>query len=341
MSFRRPRPTSNPYLSLLWAGLCDADGVDPHFFSWSAALWGRWDVLHVQWPETLLSGRTRWRRRVNELRYALLLARVRLTRRGLVRTAHNVTAHTPTSRIGGLLARLTERWADQAIRLNDATPIRPGVGVRTVPHGHYRDWYQLPEQITPHPTRLLFFGLIRPYKGLEELLAAVLGAPEATMELRIVGAPADPELAARVHAAAATDARISCDLRHLADTELSAEIGAAAVVVLPYRELHNSGALLLALSLDRPVLVPDGKVTQALAEEVGAQWVQRYPSSTGSVQVESLEAALVAAADLTGRPDLAARDWSGTAAAHRAVYRLAAEAGSRKQDQSDRQHQVI
>ncbi len=349
MSFRAPRPTSNPYLPLLWDGLSHTRGIEPLHFSWREALVGRWDVLHVQWPETLLAGRTWLRRRVNELRYALLLGRVRLTGRGLVRTAHNVATHTPATGIGRRLALLTDRWAGEVIRLNETTPVRAGAGVTTVPHGHYRDWYTVPADVARVPRRLLFFGLIRPYKGIEELLDALAADPEADLELRIVGAPADPALAERIEAAARTDPRVACLLRHLDDDELAAEITAAAVVVLPYRELHNSGALLLALSLDRPVLVPAGEVTDALAAEVGQEWVRRFgaESATGaeagsaaepgtgtvltapsrttrSVRVDDLAAALVAADQVTGRPDLGGRDWAEAAEVHAEVYRRAA-----------------
>jgi beta-1,4-mannosyltransferase len=67
--------------------------------------------------------------------------------------------------------------------------------------------------------------------------------------------------------------RVRLTLRHADDDELVEAVGEAQVVVLPYRQMHNSGALLLALSLDRRVLVPSGPVTDELAARVGEHWV--------------------------------------------------------------------
>ncbi len=57
------------------------------------------------------------------------------------------------------------------------------------------------------------------------------------------------------------------------DADLVREISMSEMVVLPYRFMHNSGAVLLALSLDRPVLVPDNEVNRLLEIEVGSDWV--------------------------------------------------------------------
>ncbi len=62
-------------------------------------------------------------------------------------------------------------------------------------------------------------------------------------------------------------------------------------MVLPYREMHNSGAALTALSLNRPVLVPDNEVNRELAEEVGPGWVFRYDGElTGRHLLDALAA---------------------------------------------------
>jgi hypothetical protein len=102
----------------------------------------------------------------------------------------------------------------------------------------------------------------------------------------------------------------------------------AELVVLPYRDVHNSGAALLALSLDRPVLVPDNEVTAELAAEVGPGWVHRYD---GELTAETLRRALSAVREerRAPRPDLSGREWDGAAAAHVAVYRQARDRARR------------
>ena len=84
--------------------------------------------------------------------------------------------------------------------------------------------------------------------------------------------------------------------------------------------MHNSGALLLALSLDTPVLAPDNEVNRRLAEEVGEGWLHLFE---GTLTIEDLERALkaVTANPPDGRPDLSAREWPASAALHAAVFR--------------------
>ena len=86
------------------------------------------------------------------------------------------------------------------------------------------------------------------------------------------------------------------------------EVGAAELVVLPYREMHNSGVLLVTLSLDRPVLVPSTPSNLALAEEVGPDWIYLYD---GELSSAILQATLerMRAAGPRPRPRLDDRDW--------------------------------
>jgi hypothetical protein len=115
---------------------------------------------------------------------------------------------------------------------------------------------------------------------------------------------------------------VSLDLRFIDDGELAREVGRAQLVVLPYAEMHNSGAALLALSLRRPVLVPDNEVNRALAHEVGARWVQTY---AGELTAARLRQAIAATTGLDAGdgPDLSGRGWTDAGARHRAVYEAA------------------
>jgi hypothetical protein len=82
--------------------------------------------------------------------------------------------------------------------------------------------------------------------------------------------------------------------------------------------------VLAALSLDRPVLVPRNAPNEALAAEVGPEWVQMYD---GEVDADALLEALRAVRAISGdRPDLSRREWDDAGAAHAAAYREALRA---------------
>ena len=99
-------------------------------------------------------------------------------------------------------------------------------------------------------------------------------------------------------------------------------------MVLPYADMHNSGAALLALSLDRPILVPDNDVTAALAAEVGQDWVHRYDGPLRSADVQAALERLQRAS--SAGPDLSGRGWQTVGAEHVAAYRRAIDAAQRR-----------
>lgn len=326
-SFRTPRATTNPYLVLLLRSL-PAD-LDVRTFSWRTALLGRYDVLHVHWPEVVVDRRNPVRAAGAALLLALVLLRCRLTRTAVVRTAHNVTPHEAKSATTRWALRLCDASAGAWIRLNETTPTPSGVPVTTIALGHYREWFHVdPSTTAPVRGRLTYVGLVRRYKGVEALVDAFVGTRDAPgaadLSLHVVGRPHDAALDTAVRTAAAPDPRITLRLEHVPDEELVREVLEAELVVLPYRDLHNSSAAVMALSLDRPVLVTDNAVTRALAAEVGEDFVLRYD---GALDASTLTDALARRRTAPpGRPDLSAREWSVLGEQHAAVFREAAAA---------------
>ncbi|SEM84082.1 hypothetical protein [Cryobacterium luteum] len=321
-SFPEGRATTNPYLLQLSRAL--APSVEVFGFTWRRALTGRYDVFHVHWPEILLQGRTPGRALAKRMLFRLLLARLRLRRTAVVRTLHNVRSHEAAPRRDRRLLHAFDHRTTLWIRLNPFTPVPEGALERTIPHGDYRDWYSNRTSAAPISGRLLYFGLIRAYKGVDGLVETFRQFPgEVESSLRIVGAPQSNERAQRLLRAAAGDRRIELLLRHASDAELSDAIGAAELVVLPYAEMHNSGAALLALSLDRPVLVPTNAVTAALAGEVGPDWVLTYD---GPLSAKVLADALDRVRRPRSAPDLTHRRWSVSASDHVEAYGRAVQA---------------
>ena len=314
-----PRPTTNPYLVQVLRSM--PPDVTARTFSWRTALTGHYDVFHVHWPENLARGSTRPRTAARRLALAALLARLTLTRTPIVRTLHNSTPHEGSGRIERALLRGVDRRTALWIRLGDTVPA-PGPAV-TIAHGHYRDWYREYEVPPREPGRILFVGLIRPYKGVEDLLEAFAGVRQ-DVGLRIVGRPTEAALGEAVARAAAADPRVSALLEYVDDATMAREMGRAQVVVLPYRRLENSGAALLALSFARPVLLPEGPVAEALAAEVGSQWVGTF---SGPLTAADLEGAVTAAAGIApdDAPDLGGRDWGASGDAHAAAFRRAVD----------------
>jgi beta-1,4-mannosyltransferase len=278
------------------------------FFSWKAALFGRYDVFHVHWPELLIREKRPVKAFLRRRALSALLVRTRLQRIPIVRTVHNLRPHEKGRAAENRSLDALDARTDLFIRLNPTTPVEPEAKAITILHGHYRDRFRTDSAPAAVPGRALYFGLIRPYKGIETLLSVFSSTEDPDLQLRVVGRPSSG-LDAAITAAQSADSRISSRLEFVADDVLVDEVCSAELVVLPYREMHNSGALLVALSLNRAVLVPRSSSNAALAEEVGPGWVHLYD---GELSREILETTLatVRARVSPEPPRLEGRDWN-------------------------------
>jgi glycosyltransferase involved in cell wall biosynthesis len=101
------------------------------------------------------------------------------------------------------------------------------------------------------PRRLLCFGRLLPYKGLDLLAAALASLPSgAPVTVRVVGSgPESPAL----------DALRACpgvtvENRWVPETEIGALLAWSDALILPYREASQSGVVAAALAAGRPVI---------------------------------------------------------------------------------------
>jgi glycosyltransferase involved in cell wall biosynthesis len=135
----------------------------------------------------------------------------------------------------------------------------PPERLEVIPHGAFDYLTRQPEEV-PLPDELreveapviLAFGLIRPYKGTDVLLEAFREVEGA--ELWIVGMPRMPLAPLRELAAEAAGTVRFVD-RFVTDPEIPAFMRRADLVVLPYRNIEQSGVLYTALAFGRPLVL--------------------------------------------------------------------------------------
>ena len=317
-SFPAPRPTTNPYIVQLAQSIADTPGVTLQTFSWRSALRADYDIFHVHWPENLPKGNSPLKSLGRRMFTRALLLRLRMKRIPIVRTLHNLERPEGRSRAEHRILDRIDRQTALVIRLNDLTPVAEGLAFETILHGHYRDWFSGYGRKDRVPGRLGFFGLVRHYKNVAHLVTVQRALPDR-FTLRVAGNPSNQELVDEIEDARGGDDRVTLDFHFLTDAELAEVVSESQLIVLPYREMHNSGSVLTTLSLDRPVLVQENAVNRDLAAEVGEGWIHFYSG-------ELTPADVVAAFDAlernpaTGSPDLHLRDWTDTGARHRDAY---------------------
>lgn len=319
-SFVAPHAQTNPYSTQLFDSF--PPSVAAEYFTWKRALIGNYDVFHVHWPEVKLRGASPFKSFLRSTLFLVTLLRIRVTRRALVRTLHDRQPHEPLSRLQQWIADLCDRWTTVWIVLNEHVPPPTDAPVILAPHGHYRDWFDADRSTPIRPGRLIHFGLIRRYKGVDSLLTAFRATPGPDLRLRIAGRPMDDSSAEAIAAAVASDERISARCEFIPDEELAVEILESELVVLPFVAVTNSGSLMLALSLGRPALVSKSPTVDALSAEVGSGWVHAYD---GELDPGTIERTLekVRSEPRSSEPDLSAREWPLVGELHADAFRLA------------------
>lgn len=218
--------------------------------------------------------------------------------------------------------------------------------IRVIPHGTFDYLTRLPEEKPlppelardspawdgedPRPPVILFFGLLRPYKGLDVLLRAAeqLASPtgETAPELWIVGNPR-MDLGALKEQASKLRLDVRWLTRFIEDTEIPAIMRRADVLVLPYLDGEQSGVLYTGLAFGKAMVVSE---VGGIGEVARTQGVARLvpPGDVGALGRELTALTLGEGAE-TARDELSARAteaaqgpfaWDGIARQTLALY---------------------
>lgn len=191
----------------------------------------------------------------------------------LIVTAHNVLPHE-NSKIDYLLKSIVYQNAnaiivhsgfikDKLIQNFSQDPKK----INVIPHGNF-DIYLPLTDMTSEEARsslsldmsddvLLFFGFIRPYKGVDLLLKAFEKAAEKDLNLKLIIAGSEQEvkksLFTEINENKFND-RILPFLSYIPNEDIVKYFKAADIVVLPYNDIDHSGIIHLAYSFGKAVL---------------------------------------------------------------------------------------
>lgn len=280
------------------------------------------DIIHSQWLPFAPADK-------------MMLKRLKKRAR-LIHTVHNADAYHSDAGVQGRGYRgLLSSMFDALIVHGDTTRtalIRQGVDPR---HIH----------VTPHPPmrlapatpadfesagmaqrpRILFFGTIRPYKGVDLLIDACLSlwTRGAQFELAIAGKPFMDiaPLLARVSEAGFHD-RLFTDLGFLTEGRLDAHMARADIIAFPYRQIDSSGAFLSALHHGKAMLTAD----VGMFADLPAGVVTRFPAGNTSALAQALLSLIESGAIRQAQGERARAygeamgDWKDMAVATSAIY---------------------
>lgn len=305
------------------------DDIELHDYRPGVLLAERWDIVYIYWPEWCV--RRDHGLGVTAFDSARFLAELQIAKlRGakVVWHANNVVAHE-VDRLGliDMFFRTFALLVDQLIGFTQTVvdefvrhyPVLRGADQQVIPIGDYRDFYpnedvsreQARETLglPPEPTIGLALGMIRPYKNAKALIRCYVETAENRDDtlLLIAGKPVPVSLGDRLRHAARDRKDVRLDLGFVPDDMLQYYIRAADFAIVPTQLATTSGSALLALSFDRPVLLPHRAEYIEWQELLGPDWVLTYE---GGLRASVLARAYDAIRP-SGRPPLEKYfDWS-------------------------------
>lgn len=296
----------NPYQHLLYSHMEDTKVYNVYYFPFVGSLPFLFAlpiyrligvrIVHIHWQSFTLPKNIPYSKDLSLRLFMLTLRLLRLFRFKIVWTIHNLTPHEPQT-ANDLLC--TKRLASIAhAKIIHSSSVLDVMKQRSVdidhthiiPHGNYIPVYN--NIITREEARkslgiddnqqvILFFGNIRPYKGLEKLLEAVKNINNPRLHLVIAGKCSDASIEQHIESAKSS-ITITYHNKFIPDDDVQKYFNAADIVCLPFKNITTSGSALLALTFGKPLIAPNIGAIRDIPQTVGTLY---DPSTTDALKI--------------------------------------------------------
>lgn len=300
-------------------------------------------VVHVHWlnPYLVTSSRLRTAGRLGLT--LLQLAVLRLAGIPVVWTVHNVVSHESFHpRIERLAKRMFIQLGLCSAAFVHCDAVREDMvesyglpasvvrkRTRVIPHGHYIDNYANDTSpadarellgLDPDAFVFLFFGQIRPYKGVLRLIDTFESVEAPDARLLLVGSPIDQSIERAVRQRSGMDDRVHTYLDFVPNDEIQLYMNAADCVVLPYDDITTSGSAILAMSFGKAVIAPRSGCVPVHLDDAGS--LLYSPDDSQGLRSALAEAVTSESASMGehNRRTVREYDWDAIAATTARVY---------------------
>lgn len=285
---------ANPYQKLLYEEI-NATGIDccgfqgsEFSFAWIIKNKFKFEFIHLHWLHGIYFAQPKVLRWASIVVMILKIILAKFAGYKILWTVHNIVSHDSINSkqeitINKVIARVVNKVIVHCEYARGIIVDNWGIvanKIMVIPHGSYIGYYPNKCSHSDAKKRLkicedefifLFFGMLRGYKGVKELLDSFekVRRIKKNVHLVIAGKPQN-EFIRREIEQISSDKNISLHLQHISDNDIQFFFNASDVVVLPYLNILTSGAAILALSFGKPVIAPaKGCLPELLDESNG------------------------------------------------------------------------
>lgn len=252
-------------------------------------------IFHLHWVDPFISPFKNWlfnnllTKAFYTLYFIFFIFFIKILQYRLVWTVHNIIEHEKHFIDDIWISKFLAKMSDLDI-VHSKTTIdemeKMGFDVskcKIIPIGNYMDIY--PNSITKTEARnilnlskedfvFLSFGIIKEYKGIDDLLIEfsklVNIYKENKIKLIIAGECNNIRLRKLIekYQISLKDSLI-CELEHIADKDVQIFFNACDIAVYPFKRITTSSTVILALSLIKPIICPRMGALKELPDDIG------------------------------------------------------------------------
>ena len=271
------------------------------------------DIIHLHWQHSFLLSKTPFQTKVKAILTIFQFRLLQLFGKKIIWTIHNINHHENIHKdIELTFSKKLARLADGIIvhcpsarsYVQEAYELSNNSKIWVVPHANFIGYY--PNDISKSAARkilklsindkvFLFFGMIRRYKGILDLINNYKKLNNAKSKLLIIGKPNDNTYSQQIKKEANGCKNIHLTFDFINDEKIQTYMNAADIIVLPYRDILSTGALLLALSFGKPIIAPKiGCIPDVVTDQGGFLYDPSEPDGL----LNAMNTALSTKADL-------------------------------------------
>ncbi|MGQ9618647.1 MAG: glycosyltransferase [Candidatus Aminicenantia bacterium] len=296
----------NPYNWILYTHIASSVDSIEEYSSWKI-IKNRYDIFHIHWPERFLNNQNFLKAFLRSIHFLFISFVSKIKGIKIIWTAHNLKSHENYYPFfEEIFWKLFIPIIDAYISLSEKADLMVKERFKklkekkgfVIPIGHYRNIY--PNLIGKESARkklgiplerkvILYFGLIRSYKNLLSLINSFKLIEDYRISLLIVGKPFNDKIKKDIEISSSGDSRIKTFLRFVPESEVEIYMKSSDLMVLPQNEVFNSSSIILALSFNIPVLIPERFTGLELKKKFGEKWVKTFSELTPDILKESLE----------------------------------------------------